>query len=361
MILRLASGSVTPWRRSRKRSSASTATRGTLNVSLKAFTDLLALALAHEPVVDEHAGELVAHGSMNQQRGHRRVDPAGEAADHLAVAHLLADAADLLLGHRRGVPAHVAAADVLQEAGEDLRAVWGVDDLGVELDPVDPPLRALERGDRRLGGGGQRRESLRRLEHGVAVAHPAALLGRQLGQQPAVLVHGERGAPELPHLGALDAAAEVEHHRLHAVTDPQHRDAELEQLVVEPGSAIGVHRRGAAGEDQAPRLAPALTSSTETSCGRSSLNTPHSRTRRAISWEYWPPKSRTSTSSVVAAVPAGGSGAVAARASNYSTRAGSEAAWPLPFTTPSDAGAALAADWAPMPIAWSRCSCLPSV
>ena len=38
MILRLASGSVTPSRRSRKRSSASTATSGTLNVSLKAFT-----------------------------------------------------------------------------------------------------------------------------------------------------------------------------------------------------------------------------------------------------------------------------------------------------------------------------------
>src|SRR3954471_13020210 len=34
------------------------------------------------------------------------------------------------------------------------------------------------------------------------------------------------------------------------------------------------------------------------SCGSSSLKTPHSRIRRAISWEYWPPKSRTSTSSV---------------------------------------------------------------
>src|SRR4051794_31808156 len=32
-------------------------------------------------------------------------------------------------------------------------------------------------------------------------------------------------------------------------------------------------------------------------CGRSSANTPHSRIRRAISCEYWPPKSRTSTSS----------------------------------------------------------------
>src|SRR3954452_8875308 len=38
-------------------------------------------------------------------------------------------------------------------------------------------------------------------------------------------------------------------------------------------------------------------------CGSSSLNTPHSRTRRAISWEYWPPKSRTRTSSARTAPP----------------------------------------------------------
>src|SRR5215213_7907535 len=35
-------------------------------------------------------------------------------------------------------------------------------------------------------------------------------------------------------------------------------------------------------------------------CGNSSEKTPHSRIRRAISWEYWPPKSSTSTSSTVA-------------------------------------------------------------
>src|SRR5829696_2203072 len=43
-------------------------------------------------------------------------------------------------------------------------------------------------------------------------------------------------------------------------------------------------------------------------CGSSSLKTPHSRTRRAISCEYWPPKSRTRTSSErVALAPVAGS------------------------------------------------------
>src|SRR5919106_2181 len=59
-----------------------------------------------------------------------------------------------------------------------------------------------------------------------------------------------------------------------------------------------------------------VTSSTGTWCGSSSLKTPHSRTRRAISCEYWPPKSRTSTSSerVAPAPAAGGRGVVSASA-----------------------------------------------
>src|SRR5687768_8994151 len=39
----------------------------------------------------------------------------------------------------------------------------------------------------------------------------------------------------------------------------------------------------------------ARTASGEIVCGTSSEYTRASRTRRAISWEYWPPKSRTST------------------------------------------------------------------
>ena len=71
-----------------------------------------------------------------------------------------------------------------------------------------------------------------------------------------MLADGQLRAAELADLGALDAAAELERDQLHAVADAQHRDAELEQLGLEPRRAVGVHRRRAAGEDQALRLAP---------------------------------------------------------------------------------------------------------
>ena len=55
-----------------------------LEVVAEGGDDLLALVLAHQPVVDEHARQLVADGAVDEQRGDRRVDAAREAADDLA-------------------------------------------------------------------------------------------------------------------------------------------------------------------------------------------------------------------------------------------------------------------------------------
>ena len=87
---------------------------------------------------------------MNEQGRNRGVHAAGQPADHVAVADLLADPPDLLLRHRGGVPGHVTAADVLEEAGQYLRAIRGMDHLGVELDAIEAALRVLESGHRGL-------------------------------------------------------------------------------------------------------------------------------------------------------------------------------------------------------------------
>ena len=196
-----------------------------LEVVAEGGDHLLALVLAHQPVVDEHARQLVADRAVHEQRGDGGVDAAGEAADHAPVADLRADRGDLLLDDRSGAPVALAAADVRQERGQDLLAVGRVHDLGVELDPVEPAREVLDGRDGRLGRGRQRREAGRRLEDGVAVRHPAGLLGRGAGEQPARLGHGQARAAELPHLGALDAPAGGQHERLHAVADAEHGNA----------------------------------------------------------------------------------------------------------------------------------------
>ena len=99
--------------------------------------DLLALVLSHQPVVDEDAGELVADGLVDEQRRDRGVDAAAEAADDLRVADLRPDARELLLDDRGRRPGQLGAADLAQELLEHLLPVGRMDDLGVELDPVD--------------------------------------------------------------------------------------------------------------------------------------------------------------------------------------------------------------------------------
>ena len=212
---------------------------------------LLALVAAHQAVVHEHAGQLVADRPVHEQRGHRGVDPARQAADHPALTHLCADARDLLVDDRRRAPGALAPAHVGQEALEDRLPVRRMHDLGVELDAVDAALDVLQRGHRRRRGRGQRGEAGRGLEDRVAVRHPARLLRRQAGQQPAGIVDVQVRAAELADVGGLDPAAQVAREQLHAVADAQHRDAQLQQASVERRGAVGVHRRGAAGEDQA--------------------------------------------------------------------------------------------------------------
>ena len=133
------------------------------------------------------------------------------------------------------------------------------------------------------------------------MAHPAGLLLRQAAEEGAAVTdHDQVGTAELAGFGAFDPAAEAVRHRLHAVTDAQDRNPEFGQAFrevrVRPDRGPKPGRPRARGPSGSARGSP------RSRCviGSSSAKTPHSRMRRAINCEYWPPKSRTSTSSVVA-------------------------------------------------------------
>ena len=103
MALRFSSGSVMPDEPAEEPVGGVDVDELDALVATERLDDLLALALAHEAVVDEDAGELRADGLVDEGGGDGRVDPAGEGADHAGVADLGPDGLDAALddgGHR---------------------------------------------------------------------------------------------------------------------------------------------------------------------------------------------------------------------------------------------------------------------
>ena len=130
----------------------------------------------------------------------------------------------------------------------------GVQHLGVELHPRQPPVGVLEGRDRGVSGAGDDVEPLRRDRHRVVVRHPHRLLAGQAVEQGRVgAEHLDRRTAELGGPGARDRAAERQRHRLEAVADAERRDAGREHGRVDRRGARGVDRGGTAGQDDGGR------------------------------------------------------------------------------------------------------------
>jgi hypothetical protein len=90
-----------------------------------------------EPIVDEDARQLVANRLVKEGGRHTRIDPAGKAKNDLIEADLLSEVLAGLLDERAHRPIHFAAADSVNEVGEDVLASRGVGDFRVELEAVE--------------------------------------------------------------------------------------------------------------------------------------------------------------------------------------------------------------------------------
>jgi hypothetical protein len=187
-------------------------------------------------VIDEHAGQLIPDGAMDQRRRHGRVDATRQPQDDFLIADL---GPDLL--HRLGdVVAHdpirPGPADVEDEPLEDRLALLGVGDFGMELHRVEVPRLVGHAGDRAAFRRSHQAEAGRELGHLVAVAHPdvehpEAFVGREVGdavQQLGMATSTHRGETELALMSTLHLATELVGHGLHAIADPQHRHAQFE-------------------------------------------------------------------------------------------------------------------------------------
>ena len=211
MILRLASGSVTPASAARKRASASTRITRTPRCSREGAHDLVALAQAQQAVIDEHAHQLIADRAMQQRRHHRGIDAARQAQQHLAAADLGAHARDGILDDVAGAPQRVAAADLAHEALQQPRALRGVRDLGMELHTVEAPPLVRHGGER--DGAGRWPSTAKPWRQGVdpvAVAHPHVEHGAAAGVATVLQVIEQAASRRSPSLRRSRTRARVE-------------------------------------------------------------------------------------------------------------------------------------------------------
>mmetsp|Transcript_26311 Transcript_26311/g.62468 ORF Transcript_26311/g.62468 Transcript_26311/m.62468 type:complete len:244 (+) Transcript_26311:611-1342(+) len=142
----------------------------------------VAFVQPQQAMVDEHAGELVANGTVDQCGGDAGVHAARQAEDDLFVTDLLADARHGLVDVAAHLPVAPAAGDVTDEARQHGRALQRVRDLGVELHGIEATHLIGHAGDRAARRRRHQAETRRQGRDLVAMAHPdlehAAAVGR---------------------------------------------------------------------------------------------------------------------------------------------------------------------------------------
>ncbi len=117
---------------------------------------------------------------MQESGRDRRIDPAGKPAHDPADSDLMADALDRLGAEGRHRPVAMNAADMVGEIAQQLAALRGVHNFGMEQHAVEPPVVIGDRREWRTVAYRHRAQARRQGIDLVAMTHPH-LLARALG------------------------------------------------------------------------------------------------------------------------------------------------------------------------------------
>ncbi len=157
---------------------------------------------------------------------------------------------------RPGVHSVCAAADVDDEAAQDLDALLRVRHFGMELHAVAPLGFVRDRGNRHAVGRADDGVARRHRGDAVAVRHPDVELAGRAGEAIEQLVRRDRlhrRVAKLARMPAFDRAAELHRHRLHAVADAEQRQAGFERLLRRARRGLFGRRFGPARQDDSAR------------------------------------------------------------------------------------------------------------
>jgi hypothetical protein len=183
--------------------------------------NLFGFTLAQQPVIDKHAGQAITDRLVNDQRRYRRVDPAGEGADHPSVTDLITHPRNRFGNETRRLPVAATSADTKREIAQHVAPETGMHHFGMELDAIPAPLIVTGSGKRRARAvrhdtkaGGQRSDV-------IPMAHPHLLVRWSVGKEQTGIDHRDLSRTELAALHTLNTPAERVRLQLHSIADAQ--------------------------------------------------------------------------------------------------------------------------------------------
>src|SRR5690554_5470856 len=209
------------------------------HVASEGFHHLVAFILAQQTVINEHAGQLITNGLVQECRYHRGVNATGETKKYVAVTYLVTHSGNLVFDDLGRGPQFLGTADLHHEVFENALALQGVGHFGVELHTVEALLGAAHGSNGAARRGGGHVESVWHTGDFVAVAHPhieqrlAVMVDVVLdvAEQLIVAINLDLGVAKLLLVGALYRTTQLHGHGLHAVANTQHRQSQLEHAL----------------------------------------------------------------------------------------------------------------------------------
>lgn len=211
------------------------------------FHDLGGFVEAHHPVVDMETEDVFwTEDAVQQNERHRGIDSARDQKKDLFALDLFADA----LRYQRKVALHVPrlfATAVADEIFEDLHPELAVGDFRVELESVDFPFGAGDRGDLAVGGARDYPVSVGKFRHAVPMAHPhRGFRGDAFENRVAFVGNFQVGDAVFLDFSRFDLSSELGREKLVAVTNAELRNGNFKNFRIVCGRVVRVDARGTA-------------------------------------------------------------------------------------------------------------------
>ena len=169
------------------------------------------------------------------------IHAAGQAQQHLFIAHLSADGIGLPLDVVGHIVVARRAAHVIYEIFQDFLAVRGVLHFGVKLHAVELARGVLKCRHGAVFGVRRGREPFGQAADVIGVAHKRGFRFVEIVKEGAGVFDMHLHLPVFAHFAGGNGAAEGVRHKLHPVADAEDGDAEAENFPVARGRAFFVN------------------------------------------------------------------------------------------------------------------------